>query len=98
MREIRLNITLRGQTAELLNVLIEQGNKPKEVIYDALSVFDFAIQEIAEGKIFGSVDTDSETVNTVTTPILQQVRKHPVWLEKYLNTYASEKVEVAEET
>lgn len=88
--ETRFNIGLKGQTAELVNALIPYGYKPKDVIYDALSLLDFAIQEIAAGKDFGSVDRETQTMNTIATPILQHVRRHPEWVMQYLGTYGDQ--------
>ena len=88
--EVRFNLGLRGQTADLVTTLVERGYKPKDVVFDALTILDFAIQEIAAGKHFGSVDPDNKTLTTVATPILQAVRKNPDWLNAYLGHYAEE--------
>lgn len=88
-RGVRFHLTLGGQTADLINTLVARGYKPKEVIYDALTILDFAIQEIAAGKTFGSVDREKEMVTELATPILREVSRNPEWLTRYLRTYAS---------
>lgn len=80
-KELRINLSLRGQSAALVRGLAAHGdNRPKDVILDALTLLDFAVQEIAAGHDVGSLDRTSNTMTTVLTPILQQVRKRPEWL------------------
>lgn len=88
---IRFNIGLRGQTADLVKAVVDsdRGYTPKDVIYDALTLFDFALQEIAAGRQFGSIDKETGTITAVVTPILQDAQKHPEWLTRYLGKYGS---------
>ena len=87
-KPLRVNLGLRGQTAELVNTLAGQGYRPKDVIYDALTLLDFAIQELAQQKKFGSFDLETQTMNSVVTPILREVARNPEWLREYLGQYA----------
>ena len=93
---MRINLGLKGQLSELVDTLTENGGyKHQDVIYDALALFDFAIQEIAAGKQFGSIeygeDGQPTNVNSVLTPILQHLKKNPQWLQEYINGHSVQK-------
>ena len=83
----RYNVGLTGQSAELVHALKEKGYSTSDVIVEALSLFDFAIQEIASGKQFGSIDESldgkSVKINSVVTQILRHAGNNPDFLQDY---------------
>jgi hypothetical protein len=81
---MRLQIRLGGVAEKLFKSMVEQvsADKPeREVVLDALAVYDFAIREKQGGRRVGSYDPDTREFKEITTLLLGSVRPHEAQTE-----------------
>ncbi len=69
----RYKISLSGDSERMMNSLEKMGYPAKDVFFDALALYDFALREMAKGKLVGSIINGDSEFNSVTTPILQSI-------------------------
>ena len=69
---MKLQIRLSGAAENLLNNLANELDvKQREVILDALALYNFAAEQLREGKRVGSVDPETKEFTAITTPSLE---------------------------
>ena len=72
---MRLQLRLVGTAERLFQKLIERlGASQKDVVLDALALYDFATKEIAAGRQIGSYQASKKEFTAITTHMLEAAR------------------------
>jgi predicted DNA-binding protein len=71
VRKVRFQFELPKENSDRLEELAKQvGVTKREIINNALTLFDWAIEEVKAGKIIASVDEEEERYKEVLLPLL----------------------------
>ena len=71
---LRLTLRFTGQAEELLNSMSHDNNiPPKEIILDALSLYQMVLDQSAQGKRLSISSENGATEGFITTPTLAQL-------------------------
>lgn len=77
---MRLETTLSDETeiqqVKRLQALLNEGNAA--LLRDALTVFEWAVEEVRMGRRVASIDPTQQSIREFTTPALRKARHHSV--------------------
>jgi hypothetical protein len=78
MEEMRIQIDFaRSRVAELDELAERCGLKTrKDLINNALTLFEWAVEEVSKGRVVASVDEKEEKYREVTLPALRTAARH----------------------
>jgi hypothetical protein len=76
---MRLNFELNEAQMASINALKARtgASSMKELFNNALSILDWAVDEIAQGREIAAVSPDSKNYRVFVTPLLRQVQPQP---------------------
>ena len=71
-RRVKFQFEMPKENADRLEELAEQGRvTKKEIISNALTLFEWAIEEVQRGRIIASVDEEGERYKEIVLPLLK---------------------------
>lgn len=83
--DMRIQLDLaKSRVAELDELAKRCGLKTrKDLINNALTLFEWAVEAVSEGRVIASVDEESEKFREVTLPALRTAARHHERPERY---------------
>jgi len=68
----RMQFRLKDKAEDLFRHMVDKtGQDPRELVMDALAVYDVALDEISKGRSFGSYSPEDRSFEGVWTPMLR---------------------------
>jgi len=88
---MRIQLELpEGQVQELKKLMAEAGlDTYKDLFNNALSAFEWTLNEVRSGRSIASVDENNQTYRVLVMPALQQVAKNARKVERSAHSSAS---------
>ena len=77
MNKIRLQFELPEDKVEELDKIMEKCSieTRKELFNNALTLFEWAVEEVSSGNVIASVDEEKERYRVLQMPVLNQAKK-----------------------